>query len=603
MIIRSIHPEQKVNLALLNMVSNDPSRTIRPQNPFAVETIAGYLRAKTGAQIRIYDMSSVFEKMPADIGHANSYELFYQLHQSEAQKMLNFKPQVIGLSMKWDTVEAAEKIIESVIEAGHNPLFVLGSYIPTFASDELLTRFQGLFPGAKIVAVLGEGEDALFNILNKVEDNHCLSAEDLAGIPNVKVTPGGTVNFQRVNLNEYPILTPENAHEIFSRNVIPIETSRGCPWAHCTFCSVRNLYGSSLGEWMAFPVEYILDRMKTAAERGIHRFYIIDSEFIGPMNTEESFKSSLGRAEALALGLIELNRQMNSQGERLSFAISNFSLRADAVYRADNKPGTNEESRRMLTNLKEAGFNKVYLGIESGSSSQLKRFGKGTTVEVNENALNIARELGIEVEAGFIFFDPMATINELRESLDFIERTQLHNSDSRIFGSLRVQAGSPLHKALDQRRLITGPLDLNSLEYPAEYHDPHVKLLNDMFTDWEKQTRALTRVLASHQRRQGLTGDPDSIINGIISCLRELDFILIKELCQLNFEDLQNSGVTGRILTKHLNGLNGIRNNLRRMCELPSSQNLPTNIKDILNNSEAETKALLTASTSFSNVI
>ena len=86
------------------------------------------------------------------------------------------------------------------------------------------------------------------------------------------------------------------------------------------------------------------------------------------------------------------------------------------------------------------------MGVESGSPSQLIRYGKGVTVEETEQAIRILREIGFNVEPRIIFFDPEATLDELKESIDFI-KNRMAKTKSRLFGSLRVQAGSKIEAA------------------------------------------------------------------------------------------------------------------------------------------------------------
>ena len=54
----------------------------------------------------------------------------------------------------------------------------------------------------------------------------------------------------------------------------------------------------------------------------------------------------------------------------------------------------------------EAGLNQVFVGIESGSKEQLKRFKKPTSVENNKKCLDILEQNGFNIEVGYILFDP-----------------------------------------------------------------------------------------------------------------------------------------------------------------------------------------------------
>ena len=139
------------------------------------------------------------------------------------------------------------------------------------------------------------------------------------------------------------------------------------------------------------------------------------------------------------------------------------------------------------------------MGVESGSPSQLIRYGKGVTVEETEQAIRILREIGFNVEPGFIFFDPEATLDELKESIDFIKRTELAKTKSRLFGSLRVQAGSKIEARYRLEHIISDDdFNLNNLSYSInknKYRDAEVAAMETAFASGEPQARAILKIL------------------------------------------------------------------------------------------------------------
>jgi radical SAM superfamily enzyme YgiQ (UPF0313 family) len=69
----------------------------------------------------------------------------------------------------------------------------------------------------------------------------------------------------------------------------------------------------------------------------------------------------------------------------------------------------------------------MLLGIESASQQVLQRLFKRTTVDENEKAIAEIRDAGIDPEIGFIMFDPMSTIEDIKENMAFLERNRLLN--------------------------------------------------------------------------------------------------------------------------------------------------------------------------------
>jgi len=65
---------------------------------------------------------------------------------------------------------------------------------------------------------------------------------------------------------------------------------------------------------------------------------------------------------------------------------------------------------------------RVFVGVESGSPAQLRRYGKGQTVAQTVDALRVASMLRVPLEFGFITFDPLLTPPELAENIAFLAR-------------------------------------------------------------------------------------------------------------------------------------------------------------------------------------
>jgi radical SAM superfamily enzyme YgiQ (UPF0313 family) len=76
--------------------------------------------------------------------------------------------------------------------------------------------------------------------------------------------------------------------------------------------------------------------------------------------------------------------------------------------------------------LKRAGLRRLSLRIESGSSQALKRRRAPATLEQIRKAIQICREVGVEIAPWMALFDKETSPKELRENLDFINQNRLH---------------------------------------------------------------------------------------------------------------------------------------------------------------------------------
>jgi hypothetical protein len=176
--------------------------------------------------------------------------------------------------------------------------------------------------------------------------------------------------------------------------------------------------------------------------------------------------------------------------------------------------------------LKRAGLARLFIGVESGSTSQLKRYGKGITPEQSIMALRILSSLGIEIRIGFVMFDPLMTFQELNENVEFLERQDAlvdpskleieNNRYSELFKLLhdddfvrKIQLGQPVHSRVSYmlaqlevligsnyvtmlkkaekssgKKLLSDKIDLNIGKMQAEYLDKDIELLANCSQVW-----------------------------------------------------------------------------------------------------------------------
>jgi radical SAM superfamily enzyme YgiQ (UPF0313 family) len=68
----------------------------------------------------------------------------------------------------------------------------------------------------------------------------------------------------------------------------------------------------------------------------------------------------------------------------------------------------------LFRNLKEVGLEYLTVGFESFSSSDLKKFNKKTSVEMNNEVIRTLKKLGIYINAHFIV-DPEYTVEDFKQ--------------------------------------------------------------------------------------------------------------------------------------------------------------------------------------------
>lgn len=456
-------PTRRVKVCLVNLVARQYAGKQQP--PVAAQTLAAYLKATTQAQLYVIDMQQHLISLEREIlQEGRRYLTIDERFEIATQRIINeiqqISPHILGLSMKRGTLKPAEQIVQ----ACKGSLVVVGNTIPTFGSDELLAHDS--FRGA--VAVLGEGEEALRTIIEVASENldDCVNRRLYHGIPNVKTEPHEVIERKNIDLSIYPVLTHE---EFFGEGMLwaTLEASRGCAWSFCTFCSIGGLYASP--QWRSLPNELTLDRIERFVRAGYHEILFADSNALGisAITSEDDLSQRIRRMETIAGGITDLNEHYAKHGaigEKDRIRIARLSARIDSISK-QGEADRNTRKRQLYGLLKEkAGLGYVYLGIESGNQRQLSRYGKGIRVEENREAVKILREMGIWVQPGFMFFDPLQTLAEARENIELIFKDNFFWGRG-VYGSLRVQAGSQMVEILAKKGLLTGDFDLDNVSH------------------------------------------------------------------------------------------------------------------------------------------
>jgi hopanoid C-3 methylase len=144
-----------------------------------------------------------------------------------------------------------------------------------------------------------------------------------------------------------------------------IEFTRGCPW-DCSFCSAWTFYGRS---YRRLSPEAAVEDMSRIAEPGV--FIVDDVAFIKAEDGDE------------------IARQLEKRGIHKQYYLE---TRCDVLLR-------NEEVFRRWRRL---GLNYMFLGLEALDEDGLKQFRKRSTPKVNNEALEVARSLGMSVAINII---------------------------------------------------------------------------------------------------------------------------------------------------------------------------------------------------------
>lgn len=216
-----------------------------------------------------------------------------------------------------------------------------------------------------------------------------------------------------------------------------IATSRGC-YGNCSFCSSRI---EKNVRWQGRDMKDVYDEIKMIyEEHGIRSFMFVDA----------SFEDPVGYGKERISEFLEYILQDDIRYHFWCY------LRADAF-----KP----EDKKLVENMRKAGFTQVFVGIESYNESDLRLYNKRANLKANDEIMTLLRECDIGANIGFIMFNPYSTPEGLKDNYRYLLRNRnyyLGNYTSQIV----VRYNTALHKKLYDKKLLSDDFSyLNEMGY------------------------------------------------------------------------------------------------------------------------------------------
>lgn len=469
------------------------------------ESIAGHLLGEKGDEVSV---DHVDLQLDPDIT---------ALKSRIAQK----KPDILGVSVKIGALDQLDNLMQDI----DVPMVVMGGALPTFAGAKLLERY----PSA--IMVYGEGELAITGLVGVIRGG--VDKDKVPGI--MYLDHGNLVSTQRIrpdlSKRHLParITTQRVVDEL--NGLVWAEASRGCN-GNCSFCSVRELHNGGFDGDIS--VDSVIEDLQRLRAIGVDLVSYTDDDFCGDIDRS-----------------VELAERIRKEVPGIKYTVS---TRADHFW-AEKLPrhlvgkesleGYNTRLRSMTKKLAQSGLVRVFMGLESGSPSQLKRYGKGISVESNYRAIEILREEGIDVVAGYIPIDHLMNLQELKENLHFLRQTGMYLKVSNPLSVLRVQAGSPYLRMLDNTGLL-GEQTEDLVFYKAQFQNPNVEQIAELADKWVTDLYAFVFGLKNEAARavDGVVDDDSILAKSMISQLRELEMGFIESLTDYRMANLmRNNGL------------------------------------------------------------
>jgi radical SAM superfamily enzyme YgiQ (UPF0313 family) len=292
---------------------------------------------------------------------------------------------LVGISTITSTAPVAYSLVERIKKITGAPIVMGGPHV-SFLPEDALDN------GVDFV-VRGEGEVTLIELIKALEAG-CAGLGDIAGLSYVE---DGEVrhNPDRERIAELSTLPCPDLSLIQGfekRTIIPILTSRGCPF-QCTFCTVTSMFGR---RYRFRDVDDVIAELEVLYERypkALYFFY------------DDNFTASPAHTK-------ELLRRMLEKGITPKWTAQ---TRVDVV-----------DDDELMGLMRDTGCLFLYIGVESANPETLKSYHKSQTVEDIRHAVEVIHDHGIKVHGMFVLGSDEDDKESIRETVKFARKTGIN---------------------------------------------------------------------------------------------------------------------------------------------------------------------------------
>jgi radical SAM superfamily enzyme YgiQ (UPF0313 family) len=338
-------------------------------------------------------------------------------HQTP-EEILTVEPDVVMISSateNWpESVEYAKRIKAKLD-------------IPIIAGGMHVTALPDTMPEEMEIGCISEGEDTALELVELLR-RHGPRVDKLRDIRGIAFRNSDGV-LERTPARPY--IDPLDRLPFPDRELLgdqwatprEVEThlmsSRGCPYV-CHFCTATSWakvrYFSP--EYTVSEVEWILNRYHPEI------IYFFDDLFVGH---RKRFR--------------EICEIMQAKGLHRKVRFRTYAR-------------VNLVDDELCTLMRDTNFLHCDLGVETNSTAVMKYYKKtGCSPEKNQKCFDLLAKYGIGAGSNFIFGAPVETLEEMEDTLAFIQRN-MDKIERVSIGALQAPPGSGVHKEYSEKGLI-----------------------------------------------------------------------------------------------------------------------------------------------------
>ena len=367
-----------MNIVLATSPSEEDKHGVRSMAPLSLGYLAAGVKQRLKVTIRIVDAYG--EGLTVD---------------QATERVLALSPDLVGVSSTSFCFPSGIRLVSRVKAEKPDVVTVMGGYHPTMFDSLLLKDIPALD-----LVIRGEGDESFPELCRRL-----LRSESLVGLPGLSYRSNGQVVRGIPQQIEDLDAIPFPARELFDYDgyfhqfggfpipEIPrtanVASSRGCPY-HCTFCP------KLFPQWRY--------RMRSAENVFQEILELHRAGFKMAFFQDENFSYDIPRVEKICRLILEHNLKM-----RFAFQGTIHHL-PESVFQL----------------MHRTGFDLLFVGVESGSDAQLRRYGKPATSKGLAEGIRRAKRAHMVVIGFFIYGGPGETAQDFEATEKFIQETRPH---------------------------------------------------------------------------------------------------------------------------------------------------------------------------------
>jgi radical SAM superfamily enzyme YgiQ (UPF0313 family) len=260
---------------------------------------------------------------------------------------------------------------------------------------------------------LGEAETTLPQFVEDLARGEAKRTYQASERPPLSATP--LPHFQLANMKRYSAMS--------------VQYSRGCPFS-CEFCDIIEIYGRVPRTKSNQQMLAEFDALRELGWRGT--VFIVDDNFIGNKKNVRQLLPEIAKWQ---------------KANNFPFSL----ITESSVNLADDEP--------LLDNMRDAGFRRVFLGIETPVEESLKEAQKSQNRGNLLDSVKTIQSYGMEVMAGFIVGFDNDPEDIFERQIDFIRKSAIPLA---MVGLLNALPDTQLWKRLEREGRLLGEASGNN---------------------------------------------------------------------------------------------------------------------------------------------